>query len=66
MNSPYRYRWGENIYLVNYEKDLAGRTRCIVQVVRDQWATAMAVGICMMLAGAFLMFLQGVRKGVQR
>ena len=66
VNSPYRYRWGENIYLVNYEKDLAGRTRCIVQVVRDQWATAMAVGIFMMLAGAFLMFLQGVRKGVQR
>ena len=66
VNSPYRYRWGENIYLVNYEKDIAGRTRCIVQVVRDRWATAMAAGVAMMLVGALLMFLQGVRKGVQR
>ena len=66
VNSPYRYRWGENIYLVNYEKDLAGRTRCIVQVVRDKWATIMAAGVAMMLVGALLMFLQGVRKGVQR
>lgn len=66
VNSPYRYRWGEDIYLVNYEKDLAGRTRCIVQVVRDRWATIIAAGVAMMLVGALLMFLQGARKGVQR
>lgn len=66
VNSPYRYRCGEDIYLVNYEKDLAGRTRCIVQVVRDRWATIIATGVAMMLVGALLMFLQGARKGVQR
>ena len=66
VNSPYRYRWGEDIYLVNYEKDLAGRTRCIVQVMRDRWATIIAAGVAMMLVGALLMFLQGARKGVQR
>ena len=66
VNSPYHYRWGEDIYLVNYEKDLAGRTRCIVQVMRDRWATIIAAGVAMMLVGALLMFLQGARKGVQR
>lgn len=66
VNSPYHYRWGEDIYLVNYEKDLAGRTRCIVQVVRDRWCVAVAIGVVMMLVGAALMFLQGARKGVAR
>lgn len=66
VNSPYRYRWGEDVYLVSYEKDLAGRTRCIVQVVRDGWSPIMAVGVAMMLMGALLMFLQGARKGVRR
>jgi hypothetical protein len=66
VNSPYRYRLGEDIYLVNYEKDLAGRTRCIVQIVRDDWSPIMAVGVAMMLVGALLMFLQGARKEVRR
>lgn len=66
VNSPYRYRLGEDIYLVSYEKDLAGRVRCIVQVVRDGWASVVAIGVAMMLAGALLIFLQGARKGVQR
>ena len=66
VNSPYRYRWGEDVYLVSYEKDLAGRTCCIVQVVRDGWSPIMAVGVAMMLMGALLMFLQGARKGVRR
>ena len=65
VNSPHRYRLGEDIYLVNYEKDLAGRTRCVVQIVRDPWQVALAVGIAMMLAGAMMMFLQGARKGVE-
>lgn len=66
VNSPYSYRLGEDIYLVNYERDLAGRTRCIVQVVRDRWYPVMVAGITMMLVGALLLFLQGVRKGVMR
>lgn len=66
VNSPYRYRFGEDIYLVNYEKDLVGRTRCVVQIVRDPWQVALVVGIVMMLAGVMLMFLQGARKGVER
>ena len=66
VNSPYRVRFGEDVYLVNYDKDLVGRTRCVVQIVRDRWQSALAVGIAMMLAGAMLMFLQGARKGVER
>lgn len=66
VNSPYSYRLGEDIYLVNYEKDLTGRTRCIVQVVRDGWYPVMVVGIAMMLLGALLMFLQGARREVVR
>lgn len=66
VNSPYRVRLGEDIYLVNYEKDLVGRTRCVVQIVRDPWQAVLAAGIAMMLAGAMLMFLQGARKGVER
>ena len=66
VNNPYRVRVGEDIYLVNYEKDLAGRTHCVVQIVRDPWQIALAVGIVMMLAGAMLMFLQGARGEVTR
>lgn len=66
VNTPYRYRLGEDIYLVSHEKDLVGRTRCIVQVVREAWSPLMVVGIVMLLAGAVLMFLQGVRKEVMR
>lgn len=66
VNTPYSYRLGEDIYLVNYEKDLAGRTRCIVQVVRDGWYPVMVVGIAMMLLAAVLMFLQGAREEVKR
>lgn len=65
VNNPYCYRLGEDIYLVNYEKDLAGRTHCIVQIVRDPWQLAMTVGVVMMLVGAVLMFLQGARKGAK-
>lgn len=66
VNSPYSYRLGEDIYLVNYEKDLAGRTRCIVQVVRDRWCPVMVVGIAMMLLAAVMIFLQGAREEVRR
>ena len=66
VNTPYSRRLGEDIYLVNYEKDLAGRTRCIVQVVRDGWYPAVVIGIAMMLMGALLTFLQGARKEVTR
>ena len=65
VNSPYRYRLGEDIYLVNYDKDLAGRTHCIVQIVRDPWQVAMTAGVVMMLLGAVMMFLQGARRGTQ-
>lgn len=66
VNTPYRYHLGEDIYLVSHEKDLVGRTRCIVQVVREAWSPLMVAGIVMLLAGAVLMFLQGVRKEVMR
>ena len=65
VNSPYSHHYGEDIYLVNYEKDLAGRTHCIVQIVRDPWQVAMTTGVVMMLVGAVLMFLQGARKGAK-
>ena len=64
VNTPYARRLGEDIYLVNYEKDLVGRTCCVVQVVRDGWYPVMVAGIVMMLVGALLLFLQGARREV--
>ncbi len=66
VNSPHCHRLGEDVYLVSYDRDLAGRTHCIVQIVRDGWAPIMAFGIVLMLVGAALMFVQGVRKEVVR
>ena len=66
VNAPYRCRLGENIYIVNYEKDLVGRTCCIVQVVQDAWSPVMVAGVAMLLAGALLMFLQGVKRRMVR
>ncbi|MBO7221114.1 MAG: cytochrome c biogenesis protein ResB [Alistipes sp.] len=54
VNTPYSQRYGEDIYLVSYEKN-----SCILQIVREPWRGITMVGIAMLLLGAFLLFLQG-------
>lgn len=54
INAPYRHKYGENIYLVNYNEG-----GCILQVVREPWLIATIAGIAMLLFGALMLFLQG-------
>ena len=60
VNKPYSQRYGEDIYLVSYEAD-----GCILQIVREPWRAVTAVGIAMLLIGAFMLFMQGF-GGVKR
>lgn len=54
VNAPYRHKYGENIYLVSYDKG-----GCILQIVREPWLIATITGIAMLLLGALMLFLQG-------
>ena len=56
VNHPYSRRFGEDIYLTGYD-DVSGV--CILQVVYEPWKYTALIGIIMMLAGAFLLFLRG-------
>lgn len=58
VNNPYSPRFGEDIYLSSISDDT-----CVLQIVREPWRYLVLAGIIMMLAGAFLLFIQGpVRK----
>lgn len=63
VNRPYSYRWGEDIYLTGYDTKKTNTARyCIVQIVRQPWKYIMVVGICMMLTGAILLFINGPKR----
>lgn len=63
VNHPYNYRWGEDIYLTGYDtKETNNSGYCILQIVRQPWKYIMVVGICMMLAGAILLFINGPKR----
>ena len=58
VNNPYSPRFGDDIYLSSISEDT-----CILQIVREPWRYVVLAGIIMLLAGAFLLFIQGpVRK----
>ncbi len=63
VNHPYSYRWGEDVYLTGYDvakgKD---SSCCILQVVRQPWKYIVVIGICMMLCGAVLLFINGSKR----
>lgn len=63
VNHPYSLSFGEDLYLVGYDTSAAeDSTWCIMQIVREPWRYWAFAGVMMMLAGAFLMFIQGPRR----
>ena len=57
VNHPYSVRFGEDIYLASISD-----TGCVFQIVREPWRYFALVGILMLLAGAFFLFIKGPRK----
>ena len=60
VNSPYSQRYGEDIYLVSYSPE-----GCVLQIVREPWRAVSAIGIALLLLGAFMLFLQGFQRRVE-
>ncbi|MBP3643222.1 MAG: cytochrome c biogenesis protein ResB [Alistipes sp.] len=61
VNDPYKVRFGERVYLMNFDSTEQG-VRLVVQIVRQPWQGLMVVGIVMMIFGALLMFLGGAKR----
>lgn len=57
VNHPYGIRFGEDLYLVSVSDD-----SCVLQIVREPWRYFALTGVIMMLAGAFLLFINGPKK----
>ena len=57
VNHPYGIRFGEDIYLVGVSEG-----SCVLQIVREPWRYFALAGVIMMLAGAFLLFVNGPNK----
>ncbi len=58
VNHPYSSAFGEDVYLSGAGD---GRGYCVLQIVREPWKYGALVGIILMLAGAFLLFIEGPR-----
>lgn len=56
VNHPYRRAFGEDVYLAG-----TGDGSCVLQIVREPWKYGVVIGIILMLAGAFLLFIEGPR-----
>ena len=57
VNQPYGIRFGEDLYLASVSDD-----SCVLQIVREPWRYFALTGVIMMLAGAFLLFINGPKK----
>ena len=57
VNHPYNVRAGENIYLTEVSE-----YGCVFQIVREPWRVFALVGILMLIAGAFMLFIKGPRR----
>ena len=57
VNHPYGIRFGEDVYLVGVSEG-----SCVLQIVREPWRYFALAGVIMMLAGAFLLFVNGPNK----
>ncbi len=63
VNHPYNLSFGETLYLSGYDVSAGEDSNwCVMQIVREPWRYWAFVGIIMMLAGAFLLFLQGPKR----
>ena len=57
VNHPYGVKLGEDLYLASVAED-----SCVLQIVREPWRYFALAGIIMMLAGAFMLFINGPRR----
>jgi hypothetical protein len=57
VNRPYAVRLGEDLYLSSVSED-----SCVLQIVKEPWRYFALAGIILMLAGAFMLFINGPRK----
>lgn len=57
VNKPYNVRFGEDIYLSSVTDSY-----CVLQIVHEPYRYFALVGIIMLLAGAFLLFIKGPRR----
>lgn len=63
VNHPYRLGFGKDLYLTGYDASSEdGAVCCIMQIISEPWKYWAFAGIIMMLAGAFMLFLQGPRR----
>lgn len=63
VNHPYTLSFGETLYLSGYDVK-AGEDSdwCVMQIVREPWRYWAFAGVIMMLAGAFMLFIQGPKQ----
>lgn len=57
VNHPYGVKCGEDLYLASVSEN-----SCVLQIVREPWRYFALAGIIMMLAGAFMLFINGPRR----
>ena len=57
VNHPLSVGFGEDVYLASVSD-----SGCVLQIVREPWRYFALAGIVMMLAGAFLLFINGPRR----
>ena len=63
VNHPYTLSFGETLYLSGYDVSAGEESNwCVMQIVREPWKYWAFAGIIMMLAGAFLLFIQGPKR----
>ena len=63
VNHPYTLSFGETLYLSGYDVSAGDESNwCVMQIVKEPWRYWAFAGIIMMLAGAFLLFLQGPER----
>ena len=57
VNHPYAVKFGEDLYLNSVSQDSV-----VLQIVREPWRYFALAGIIMLLAGAFMLFINGPRR----
>lgn len=57
VNHPYSVSLGEDIYLANVTE-----SGCVLQIVHEPWRYFVLLGIIMLIAGAFMLFIGGPKR----
>jgi hypothetical protein len=64
VNHPYRLSFSEMLYVSGYDVNAGEESSwCVMQIVHEPWRYWAFAGVLMMLAGAFMLFIQGPKRG---